>query len=147
MNLGFLHGIVRVEEKLLLDEIRKRSNVEIVKLHDTEIIFDLHNIKKDVDIVLERCVSHSRALSALKILNDNEIPTVNRFEVADICGSKFLTTQAIIKSNIPAPKCFIAYTPESALKAIEGLGYPCILKPAVGSWRRLLSKVNDKESA
>jgi [lysine-biosynthesis-protein LysW]--L-2-aminoadipate ligase len=41
----------------------------------------------------------------------------------------------------------IAFTPESALEAIEEMGYPVVLKPAVGSWGRLLSKVNDRETA
>ena len=41
----------------------------------------------------------------------------------------------------------VAHTPESALQAIERLGYPVVLKPAVGSWGRLLSKVNDREAA
>ncbi len=41
----------------------------------------------------------------------------------------------------------IAFTEESALNAIEDLGYPVVLKPAVGSWGRLLSKVNDRDAA
>jgi [lysine-biosynthesis-protein LysW]--L-2-aminoadipate ligase len=41
----------------------------------------------------------------------------------------------------------VAFTPESALEAIEELGYPVVLKPAVGSWGRLLSKINDRDAA
>jgi [lysine-biosynthesis-protein LysW]---L-2-aminoadipate ligase len=41
----------------------------------------------------------------------------------------------------------VAFTEESALKAIEEMGYPVVLKPAVGSWGRLLAKVNDRDSA
>ena len=41
----------------------------------------------------------------------------------------------------------VAFTPDSAIKAIEELGYPVVLKPAVGSWGRLLSKINDREAA
>ncbi|MEC9372001.1 MAG: RimK family alpha-L-glutamate ligase, partial [Pseudomonadota bacterium] len=41
----------------------------------------------------------------------------------------------------------VAFTEDSALIAIEELGYPVVLKPAVGSWGRLLAKVNDRESA
>ena len=36
---------------------------------------------------------------------------------------------------------------ESALKAIEELGYPAVLKPAVGSWGRRLSRVNNRDAA
>jgi [lysine-biosynthesis-protein LysW]--L-2-aminoadipate ligase len=41
----------------------------------------------------------------------------------------------------------IAYTPHSALEAIEQLGYPVVLKPPVGSWGRLLAKINDRDAA
>jgi [lysine-biosynthesis-protein LysW]--L-2-aminoadipate ligase len=33
------------------------------------------------------------------------------------------------------------------LKAIEVMGYPCVLKPVVGSWGRLLAKVENREVA
>jgi [lysine-biosynthesis-protein LysW]--L-2-aminoadipate ligase len=41
----------------------------------------------------------------------------------------------------------IAFTPESALEAIEEMGYPVVLKPAVGSWGRLLARANDRDAA
>lgn len=56
-------------------------------------------------------------------------------------------TSALSAANVPSPRTLIAYTPESALEAIEEMGYPVVLKPAIGSWGRLLSKVNDRESA
>ncbi|HEX9921332.1 MAG TPA: lysine biosynthesis protein LysX, partial [Anaerolineae bacterium] len=64
-----------------------------------------------------------------------------------ICGNKLETSSALVRDNIPSPGCKIAFTPEAALAAIEELGYPVVLKPAVGSWGRLLSKVNDREAA
>jgi len=67
--------------------------------------------------------------------------------VADICGNKLMTTSALAAAGVPQPKALVAYTPESALAAIESLGYPVVLKPTVGSWGRLLSKVNDRDAA
>jgi [lysine-biosynthesis-protein LysW]--L-2-aminoadipate ligase len=67
--------------------------------------------------------------------------------VANTCGDKLLTTNALIAHDVPTPRCYVAYTPESALEAIERLGYPVVLKPAVGSWGRLLAKVNDRHAA
>src|SRR3989338_5698222 len=126
----------------------KKRKAEIVKIDDRELTFDLHkNSFKGYDAMLERCITHSRALYALKILNDWGIKTVNTYQVADTCGSKFLTTMALIKNKVRTPKCLIAFTPESALAAMDKLGYPCVLKPAVGSWGRLISKVNDREAA
>jgi len=147
MKVGFLHSILRKEEKLLLEEFRRRKSVELVKIDDRKSVFDLHKNAFHLDVVVERCVNHSRAVHALKIFNDHNIPTVNRAEVAEICGSKFLTTQAILKAGIPTPGCFLAFTPESALAAMDQLGYPCVIKPTTGSWGRLISKVNDRDAA
>ena len=99
------------------------------------------------DVILERCINHSRAVSALRILNDWGIPTVNTYEVAEICGNKLLTTSALIRTGVPSPRTVVAFTAESALQAIEEMGYPVVLKPAVGSWGRLLCKINDREAA
>ncbi len=99
------------------------------------------------DVILERCVSHSRALAALQILGAWGIPCVNTVQVAQICGDKLNTSMALIAANVPTPQVRIAFTTESALEAIEEIGYPVVLKPAVGSWGRLLAKVNDHEAA
>jgi [lysine-biosynthesis-protein LysW]---L-2-aminoadipate ligase len=146
MKIGLLCSIVRREEKLLIEQLRKQ-NLEFEILDDRELIFRLNSKHMDFDVVLERCINHSRAIYALKVLNDWGIKTVNTYEVADTCGNKFLTTSALIKCGVPSPRTCLAFTPESALIAIEELGYPVVLKPAVGSWGRLLSKINDRESA
>lgn len=147
MRVGLIHSIIRKEEKLLLDEFRSRPGIEIIGIDDREIVFNLHKNNYPFDVVIERCVNHSRAIHAIKVFEDFGIPTVNTYQVAEICGSKFLTTQAIIKAGIPTPRCYLAFTPESALAAMDELGYPCVIKPNTGSWGRLLSKINDRDAA
>ncbi len=146
MKIGILCSLIRKEEKLLFDEFR-RQGLEYTRIDDRELILDLHNRQWDFDVILERCINHSRALHTLKYLNDCGVKTVNTYEVASTCGDKLLTTLALIHDGVPTPKVYVAYTPESALQAIETLGYPVVLKPAVGSWGRLLSKVNDRDAA
>ena len=146
MRIGILCSLIRKEEKLLFDEFRARG-LEFERIDDRELILDLHRRRWDYDVILERCINHARALHTLKYLNDCGVKTVNTYEVASTCGDKLLTTMALIKHDVPTPRVFIAYTPESALQAIERLGYPVVLKPAVGSWGRLLSKVNDRDAA
>jgi [lysine-biosynthesis-protein LysW]--L-2-aminoadipate ligase len=146
MRIGFLHSLIRKDEKLLLDEFRKRKGIELVMLDDRKLVFDLHS-RPDVDIVLERCINHSRAMHGLRLLESAGIPCVNTSEVARICGDKILSSLALKERGVPQPELRIAFTEESALDAIEELGYPSVLKPAVGSWGRLLSKVNDREAA
>ncbi len=146
MKIGILCSLIRKEEKLLFDEFR-RQGLAFDRIDDRELILDLHQRQWDFDVILERCINHSRALHSLKYLNDCGVKTVNTYEVASTCGDKLLTTLALIRDSVPTPRVYVAYTAESALQAIERLGYPVVLKPAVGSWGRLLSKVNDRDAA
>jgi [lysine-biosynthesis-protein LysW]--L-2-aminoadipate ligase len=138
---------VRVEEKLLLEELERRG-VATKVIDDRELVLALEKKPElGVDVVLERCIQHSRALYALAVLETWGIPTVNTFEVADVCGNKLLTTMRLIRDGVPSPRTRLAFTPESALAAVEELGYPAVLKPLVGSWGRLISRVNDRDAA
>jgi len=146
-TVGVLLSRVRVEEKLLLEELDRR-HIPMKTIDDRELVLAVET-KPDlgVDVVLERAIQHSRALYALNVLNTWGIPTVNTFEVADVCGNKLLTTMRLIRDGVPTPRTRLAFTPEAALAAIEELGYPAVLKPLVGSWGRLISKVNDRDAA
>jgi len=146
MKIGLLSSILRREEKLLVEELRERG-IDFEIVDDRDLILRLNAKGLDFDVVLERCVNHSRALYVLKTLNDWGVKTVNSYKVAEICGNKFLTTNSLIRHRVPTPRTALAFTPKSALKAIEEIGYPVVLKPVVGSWGRLLSKINDKEAA
>lgn len=152
MKIGVIYSRVRAEEKLLFTALAQRG-VEFDLLDDQEMIFEITGGQRcaeqysQYDIVVERCINHSRALYSLRILNDRGIATVNTAQVADICGNKLQTTSALTAFDVPQPRALVAYTPESALKAIETMGYPVVLKPAVGSWGRLLSKINDRDAA
>lgn len=146
INVGFLHSLVRKEEKLLITEFNKRTNVSLHMLDDRELTFDLSK-KPEVDVIVERSINHSRALHALRLYQSLGIPCVNSYNVSQTCGDKILTAVALKDNGIPQPELRIAFTEESALDAIEELGYPVVLKPAVGSWGRLLSKINDRDAA
>ena len=147
MKVGFLHSLIRKDEKLLIEEFNKREDVELVMIDDRKLKFDLKNNKFDIDVLIERSINHSRALHAIKIFESAGVKCVNTFEVATICGDKLLTSSALQDNNIPQPDIKVAFTETSALEAIEEMGYPVVLKPAVGSWGRLLSKINDRDAA
>ena len=147
MRVGFLHSLIRKEEKFLIDEFSKHNDVELVMIDDRKIKFDLKNNHFDLDVLIERSINHSRALHALRLFENAGVKCVNSFKVASVCGDKLLTSVALDDNNIPQPEIKIAFTEESALEAIEEMGYPVVLKPAVGSWGRLLSKVNDRDAA
>ncbi|MFH2000329.1 MAG: lysine biosynthesis protein LysX [Planctomycetota bacterium] len=148
MKIGFLHSLLRKDEKLLLDELALRPNIEVKMLDDRNLAFSLAAPERpDVDLIFERCINHYRALHALKLYESLGLRCVNTSHTADICGSKALTSIALKDHGVPQPEVRIAFTVESALEAIEKMGYPVVLKPTVGSWGRLLTKVNDRDAA
>jgi [lysine-biosynthesis-protein LysW]--L-2-aminoadipate ligase len=147
MKIGMLYSRVRLDEKFLLEEFMNRG-IEVERMDTRCAIFNITDFEKmDYDVVLEREISHLKALYSLKVLNEMGVKTVNTYQTANTCGDKVLTTLALTKHKVPSPITYIAFTPEEAIQAIEKIGYPAVLKPATGSWGRLLSKVNDKETA
>jgi [lysine-biosynthesis-protein LysW]--L-2-aminoadipate ligase len=132
---------------MLLEEFARRDKVRLEMIDDRELTFNLGRDRFDLDVVLERCINHSRALHALRLFESAGVRCVNTSEVATVCGDKLLTSVALAEADVPQPEVRVAFTEESALQAIEAMGYPVVLKPAVGSWGRLLSKVNDRDAA
>ncbi|MBS1266779.1 MAG: Glutamate--LysW ligase ArgX [Candidatus Woesearchaeota archaeon] len=146
MKIGLLHHRIRKDEKHLIKAAKSRGwEFDLIK--DSKVLFDIKKNGFDYDLVLERSISHITAMYALKILNNFGVRTINSGETAQICGSKLLVSEALITNNIPTPKVRIAFTEQKALQAIEKMGYPAVLKPAIGSWGKLLAKVNDRQAA
>ncbi len=147
MKIGFLHSIIRMDEKFLLNELKNRTNLEVLMIDDRDLEFKLGQNNFPYNIVLERCINHSRALHSLRLFESVGITCINTYKVGNICGDKLLTSIALAENNIPQPEVRVAFTEQSALQAIEDMGYPVVLKPAVGSWGRLISKINDRDAA
>ena len=147
-RIGVLYSRVRVEEKWIFAALERRG-VDYERLDDRRVFYDLDKPEpwQQYDAILERSISYNAGLYALRILNAWGIPTVNTASVAEACGDKLTTSAALAKVSLPQPHNVVAFTPESALEAIESMGYPVVLKPVVGSWGRLLAKVNDRDAA
>lgn len=147
IRIGFLHSVLRKDEKLLLDAFQAWQDVEVIPIDDRDIRFTLGVGERPYDVVIERCINHSRALHALRIFESQGVRCVNTSHAAWTCGDKLLTSIVLAENKLPQPEVRVAFTEESALAAIEDMGYPVVLKPAVGSWGRLLAKVNDRDAA
>ena len=148
MRVGILFSRIRKEEKLLMESFRQRNvNYEMIDVRDA--VFNLHQMEywQSFDVFLERCISYYQAQTVLEIFEGWNIPCVNTAQIGRICGDKKNTTLALIRNQVPTPQVRIALTPESALLAIEELGYPVVVKPAVGSWGRLLALITCREAA
>jgi len=147
MKVGVLCSRIRVEEKLLLAALRARG-ADVVRLDTREIVVDVNRpLLNEVEIVLVRCMSHSRAYYLTAWLANLGIPTVCSHDAIRVCGDKLLTSVALQEAGIPIPETRVAFTPDAALKAVETLGYPVVLKPLQGSWGRLLARISDRHAA
>lgn len=147
IRVGFLYTRLRVEEKYLLEELEKHSDVKIVRINDGDLFFDIDRLAEPIDVLFERSISYSRGLYISRIFEAQGVPVVNSSLVAERCGDKYVTSQILARSGIPTPRVLMAFEEESALRAIEAMGYPCVLKPVVGSWGRLLAKIENREMA
>ncbi|HVN55966.1 MAG TPA: lysine biosynthesis protein LysX [Anaerolineaceae bacterium] len=148
MKIGVLLSRVRVEEKMLLACLEKRGVVH-ERIDDSSAHLEIGQAGgwMEYAAVLERSLSFARGLYITSLLNSWGVPTVNMAQVAMVCGDKLATSMALARAGVPQPRVKVAFTPESALEAIEEMGYPVVLKPIVGSWGRLLSKINDRDAA
>ncbi len=147
MRVGFLYTRLRAEEKYLLEELNRRPAVEVVLINDDEAFFDIARRPAAVDVLFERSVSYSRGLYISRIFAAHAIPVINPPLVAERCGDKYQTSQLLAQAGLPTPRVLMAFSPESALAACDALGYPCVLKPVIGSWGRLLAKADDRAAA
>ncbi len=99
------------------------------------------------DVVLVRCLSHSRAYYLTRWLESIGVRVVSPHRTIATCGDKLLTSAALQEAKVPMPRTRVAFTRESALAAVEAMGYPVVLKPLFGSWGRLLARINDRHAA
>ncbi|GAB5491037.1 MAG: lysine biosynthesis protein LysX [Phototrophicaceae bacterium] len=156
MRLAFLITHIRAEEKLLIEAFRAQG-VEPDIILDRDVMFNINQgaeqlaptgiAWEEYDVVVERCVSTSRGLYSLAILNSWGVRTVNSFQTASICSDKLQTSLALAQANVPQPETRVGFSENSGIQAIEDVHYPAVLKPVTGSWGRLLAKVNDRDSA
>ena len=145
-TLGLFYTVIRPEEKWILEAAEARG-IPVERLPDDEVTFPLVRNGVKSDIVLNRSMSHTRSLYGLRFFEHYGLRTVNRFDVVNLCGDKILTSLRLQEAGIPTPRTVVALTPEAALKALDQVGYPAVLKPPVGSWGRLMAKVDDREEA
>jgi [lysine-biosynthesis-protein LysW]--L-2-aminoadipate ligase len=147
IRIGFLYSRLRVEEKLLLAELESRPDVDVIRINDGRQYFDISHLPSAVDVLFERSISHSRGLYISRIFEAHGIPVMNPSSVAERCGDKYITSQILVRKGIPTPRVLMAFDKDAALEATNELGYPCVLKPVVGSWGRLLARIDSLEMA
>ncbi|WP_424016872.1 lysine biosynthesis protein LysX [Halorientalis pallida] len=149
MNFGILYSRIRKDEKLLLSELRDRDH-EVTKIDVRKQQFGLSEPPADfegVDLVVDRCLATSRSVYATQFVDAYDIPVVNHPDTAGVCADKAKNSLALVENEVPTPETTVAFTKDAAMEAIEEFGYPCVLKPVVGSWGRLMAKIDSRTAA
>jgi [lysine-biosynthesis-protein LysW]--L-2-aminoadipate ligase len=145
--LAVLTSRVRLEERLILQELRKRD-VEFEQVDTRRLTFDLSGpLDKPYRGALSREISHTRNAYGSRLLEHAGVPVVNSSRLINLCGDKLLTTLALREGGVCTPRAMVGLVPEAALDELDGFGYPAVVKPLMGSWGRLAAKLPDHDSA
>ena len=141
-----LYDTIRLEEKLLIESAKKNEiNLEMVDCKKLSV--DLNEKKSFDSPVLQRCVSYYRNLHSTAAIEGQGVRVVNCLNTGIFAGNKLFTHMLLQKSGIPTPNATVAFSKDAAMQALDRNGFPKIIKPTVGSWGRMVSKINDMDSA
>ncbi|KKL54453.1 hypothetical protein LCGC14_2265270, partial [marine sediment metagenome] len=73
--------------------------------------------------------------------------SLQSFPIAGTRGMVPRSQVYTVFGEVSTPFATVSFSKEAALESLEKHGYPQIIKPTVGSWGRMISKINDKDSA
>jgi [lysine-biosynthesis-protein LysW]--L-2-aminoadipate ligase len=150
MRIALTYTRLRTEERMLLDAFETLgSSVTVEPVDVREEVFDLADPGRwaQYDLVLDRCVSLRASTTISRVLERFSVRTINRANTIELASDKLLTSLALEANGIPTPRTMVAVEEGGAIEAVERIGYPAVLKPTVGSWGRLLARVNDRDAA
>ena len=145
-DITVLYDTIRWEEKALL-EAGKKKNINIQMIDCKKLFLDLDKEKDGYGTVLQRCVSYYRNVHSTAALEGMGVDVINCLKTGIFAGNKLYTHMLLKKEGVPTPHATVAFSRDAALESLEKVGYPKIIKPTVGSWGRMISKINDKDSA
>ncbi|MFT4164681.1 MAG: RimK family alpha-L-glutamate ligase [Microlunatus sp.] len=147
MKLLFLTSNIRAEEKLLL-QATERAGLEFLQVDVRQKVFD-HTKENIIDpyLVINRCIGQTQALGSIRYYESLGLTCVNCSHTISLCGDKQAMTLALQAANLPTPKTVFAMGRASAMRAIQEMGFPVVIKPTTGSWGRMVVRANDLTAA
>jgi [lysine-biosynthesis-protein LysW]--L-2-aminoadipate ligase len=150
-SLGLIYDRIRWEEKELTKAAEARG-INVKRVDAKTIPLDSswnskETIEKFGENVIQRCISYYRGLHTTAFLESKGLKVINTMDVTLTCGNKLLTTLKLEKANVPTPRTLLSFTEDGALKSLQTLGYPAVLKPVTGSWGRMVVQMKDEEMA
>ena len=98
------------------------------------------------DVTLERCISYFRGLHMTAALESMNMPVINSYDVASICGNKMLMTLRLKRAKVKTPKTYFAFSSDTIKDVFERAKYPLVIKPVIGSWGRGVVPIYDEDT-
>jgi [lysine-biosynthesis-protein LysW]--L-2-aminoadipate ligase len=146
--IGILYDRLRWEEKEIARCVEARGgSAQLIDVKTVVLPLDSGAITSLPETCLVRCVSFYRGLYLATVLESLGRRVINSSKTLALCGNKLETSLLLARQGVATPKTVVAFSPESALEAMRSLGFPCVLKPIVGSWGRQVVRVRDLEQA
>ena len=146
-RIAVLYDRLRPEERMLFDAF-EREGIPFEQIYAPQLSIDFSDTTplEGFDVVLERCLSQTRGLALARVFEALGALVINRPHVIETCGDKLATNAALTRAGVPTPRTGIAFDAESVLALCESFGYPVVMKPVVGSWGRMVSKLSDRDA-
>jgi [lysine-biosynthesis-protein LysW]--L-2-aminoadipate ligase len=143
-RVGIAYEVLRWEEKALI-EAAKELGLEIKLLHLHSMFVPVGFGDFDVDIVIQRCISHVVAFNSTVVFESLGLRVVNNSLSTAIAMNKLWTLKILSENNIPIPRTYMTLSYEPSVEVAKIIGYPVVLKPIDGSWGRLIAIARDEE--
>jgi len=147
-QIAITYELIRWEEKTLI-ETAKELGVQVKPVHLRSVFIPLgcasENTFREVDVVLQRAISHSIALNSTIALESLGLRVVNSSLAIAVSVNKLWTLKILSQSGIPVPQTVVSFDFGPSVDAAKALGYPVVIKPIDGSWGRLIAMARDNE--
>ncbi len=145
-RIAVVYDRLRVEERMLFEAF-ERGGVAFEQVYAPHQVIDFSAFERSPhDVVIERCLSQTRGLALSRVYTAAGATVINRPEVIEVCGDKLATNAVLAEAGVPTPRTGVAFTVEAVLALCERFGYPVVLKPVVGSWGRMVSRLSDRDA-
>jgi [lysine-biosynthesis-protein LysW]---L-2-aminoadipate ligase len=147
VNVAFLAERLRVEERQLADSFKSRGLCsELIKPASLSINLN-ESTQQVADLILDRGVTTKDTAALSALLATNGAMVVNRPATSRLMADRLALMRHLVIAGLPVPQSRVCFGEESALKAIEEIGYPAVIKtldvdPAFPS-----AFVDDRDSA
>jgi len=144
--VAVLVAIIRSEEKAIFRALDS-AGLPFEKVDVRSLIVSGDDGESPFRLILNRSISQTSGRHAVAFFEGKGAHCLNQSRTIDLCGNKALTAMTFAQHAIACPRWRVAFDPESALTAIVDLGFPVVVKPVVGSWGRLIARVDDLNAA